>query len=94
MSKYIYRNFYCFNNAIRHFLKMDSIKYPTDIDFGNSTTYQNEISWSEPFEIHIRKSFDSDDKYRRIRMPNILNFNYALSMYESMYCILEYVQFS
>lgn len=60
-------NLYNFKNPIRHFIDIESLWFPTD-----DVSYEiNKLSWTEPFSFRIKKQ---DDKYRTLKVPNILNF--------------------
>lgn len=63
-------NLYNFKNSVKFFFDIDSIKLPVDIA---SFDIKN-ICWAEPFNFRVKKQ---DDKYRTIKMPNILNFTRA-----------------
>lgn len=65
-------NLYNFKNSVKHFLDIDSLKFPSDI----STFEISKLSWVEPFNFRVKKQ---EDKHRTLKMPNILNF---LAAYE------------
>lgn len=60
-------NLYNFKNPIKHFLNIDSITFPEDINNYNI----KKLCWTRPIKFRVKKS---DDKYRTLKMPNILNF--------------------
>jgi len=60
-------NLYNFKNPIRHFIDIESLWFPTD----DSSFEANKLSWTGPFSFRIKKQ---DDKYRTLKIPNILNF--------------------
>ena len=60
-------NLYNFKNPIRHFIDIESLWFPTD----DSSFEINKLSWTGPFSFRIKKQ---DDKYRTLKIPNILNF--------------------
>ena len=60
-------NLYNFKNPIRHFIDIELLWFPTD-----DNRYEiNRLSWTEPFPFRVKKH---DDKYRTLKLPNILNF--------------------
>ena len=59
-------NYYNFKNSIRHFINIDEIKFPFK---GNLS--KDELAWTQPINFRIRKE---NDKYRMLKIPNILNF--------------------
>lgn len=70
-------NIYNFKNPVRHFLNIDNLIFPTDI-----TTFEiNRLVWTEPFSFRIYKG---DDKYRTLKMPNILNLVAAYYYYRDL----------
>lgn len=72
-----FRNNYCFNNAVRHFLYIDDLIYPEFQDTGEN------LSWSSPIKLKIRKDYESNN-YRILKMPNILNFKYCYEYYKTL----------
>lgn len=67
-------NLYNFKNPVRHFLNIDNISLPIDI-----TTFPiNELCWTQPISFRIKKD---SDKYRTLKLPNILNFVRAYHYY-------------
>ncbi|NFL56933.1 hypothetical protein FDB79_15480 [Clostridium botulinum] len=62
-----FNNLYNFKNPVKHFIDVNSIILPNDID---SLDIKN-FSWVKPFNFRVRKQ---DDKYRILKIPNILNF--------------------
>ncbi|MGL4451788.1 MAG: hypothetical protein ACRCTZ_11415 [Sarcina sp.] len=63
-------NLYNFKNSIRHFVNINNVIFPEDISNFDKT----DLVWSEPFNFRIRKI---DDKYRMLKLPNVLNFRRA-----------------
>ncbi|MCB2339099.1 RNA-dependent RNA polymerase family protein [Clostridium estertheticum] len=68
-------NLYNFKNPVKHFLDVDSIILPNDIASFDITN----LSWVEPFNFRVKKH---DDKYRILKMPNILNFARAYEQFK------------
>ena len=69
-------NIYNFKNSIRHFITIDSIEVPfkiEEIEIGN-------LSYTEPINFRVRKE---DNKYRMLRIPNILNFFCAYERFKN-----------
>ncbi len=71
-------NYYNFRNPIRHFVDIDSIIYPTDIE---TFDVIDELCWTKPISFKI---FKANDKYRTIKLPNILNFARAYHYYKGL----------
>lgn len=69
-----YNNLYNFKNTIRHFVNINSLIYPNDIEVFSI----NKLAWSAPFKYRVRKSSDS---FRTLKIPNVLVFAAA---YEKM----------
>lgn len=69
-----YNNLYNFKNTIRHFININSLIFPDNIE---SFDIDN-LAWSEPFKYRVRKSADS---FRTLKIPNILVF---VAAYEQM----------
>lgn len=67
-------NLYNFKNTIRHFINIDNLSYPSDI----SSFDTSDLCWTAPIPYRIKKD---GDKYRTIKMPNILNFARAYNYY-------------
>lgn len=59
-------NIYNFKNPVKHFLNIDNMIFPADI----ATFKIAKLDWTEPFNFRIRKD---NDKYRTLKMPNVLN---------------------
>lgn len=59
-------NIYNFKNPVKHFLNIDNMIFPADI----ATFKIDKLDWTEPFNFRIRKD---NDKYRTLKMPNVLN---------------------
>ncbi|WEZ61656.1 hypothetical protein [Bacillus subtilis] len=70
-------NLYNFKNAVKHFLDVDNLKMPQEI----SSLDINTLSWSEPFKFRVKKQ---EDKYRTLKMPNILNFVAAYEHFKDL----------
>lgn len=64
-------NLYNFKNPIRHFLNLDNINEPQNIEIYNLEN----LSWTAPIKFRIRKT---ENSYRTLKFPNILNFLVAL----------------
>ncbi len=71
MSK---NNLYNFKNPIRHFLRIDDIM----VDLQNINV--RNLSWTVPIKFKIRKD---REKFRILKLPNILNFSFALKEFQS-----------
>lgn len=69
-----YNNLYNFKNTIRHFININSLIFPDDIE----TFSTNKLAWSAPFKYRVRKSSDS---FRTLKIPNVLAF---VAAYEKM----------
>ena len=69
-----YNNLYNFKNTIRHFVNINSLRFPEDIDAFDI----KKLAWSAPFKYRVRKSSDS---FRTLKIPNALVFAAA---YEKM----------
>ena len=69
---------YNFRNPVRHFIDIDHLEYPQDI-----TTFKpiRELCWTKPVAFRIYKE---DDRFRTIKMPNILNYVRALKYYSGL----------
>lgn len=65
---------YNFKNPIRHFINIDSLNYPNDI----SSFSTEELCWTTPINFRIKKE---GDKYRTLKLPNILSFVRAYHYY-------------
>lgn len=72
----ILNNFYNFKNPVKHFLDIDKIKLPDNI----SSFDLEKLCWVAPFNFRVKKQ---DNKYRIIKMPNILNFAGAYEEFEA-----------
>jgi len=70
-------NVYNFKNPVKNFLNIDNMIFPDDI---NSFDIKKLI-WVEPINFRIHKN---DDKFRTLKMPNILNFVAAYEYYKGM----------
>lgn len=78
-------NVYNFKNSIRFFMNIDQIKYPDNI----STFAIENLSWSKPFKFRIKKE---KDKYRTLKIPNILNFASSYNYYSTKINNFENIQ--
>ena len=70
-------NLYNFKNAVRHFVNIDLLKYPADIE--NFRT--RELCWTMPISFNVQKG---NDKYRTLKIPNVLNFVRAYHYYSGL----------
>ncbi|MDR4914120.1 hypothetical protein RGU76_03095 [Bacillus pseudomycoides] len=70
-------NLYNFKNAVKHFLDIDTLKLPTDI----SSFDIKKLIWVQPFNFRVKKQ---EDKYRTLKMPNILNFVVAYEHFKDL----------
>ena len=71
-------NNYNFRNPVRHFINIDNLYYPSDI---SSFDPVDELCWTKPIAFRIYKA---DDKFRVIKMPNILNYVRAYYYYKEL----------
>lgn len=69
-----YNNLYNFKNTIRHFVNINNLIFPDDIESFDI----KKLAWSAPFKYRVRKTKDS---FRTLKIPNILVFAAA---YEKM----------
>lgn len=69
-------NLYNFKNPVRHFLNLDNIIIPTNIN----CVELNGISWTTPIKFRIKKD---EINYRILKFPNILNFICTLREFEN-----------
>lgn len=70
-------NIYNFKNPVKHFLNIDGLIFPNNIssfDIGS-------LDWAEPVAFRIHKD---GDKYRTLKMPNILNLVAAYHHFKNM----------
>ena len=67
-------NLYNFKNTIRHFINIDNLSYPSDISYFDTSN----LCWTTPITYRIKKD---GDKYRAIKIPNVLNFTRAYYYY-------------
>ncbi|MGG1689419.1 reverse transcriptase domain-containing protein [Heyndrickxia ginsengihumi] len=70
-------NLYNFKNPVKHFLDIDNLNMPEDI---SSFDIKN-LSWTEPFKFRVKKQ---EDKFRTLKMPNILNFVAAFEHFRDL----------
>ena len=71
-------NNYNFRNSVRHFINIDQLDYPADISTFDPI---DELCWTKPISFRIYKA---DDRFRTIKMPNILNYVRALNYYNGL----------
>ncbi|WP_010240078.1 hypothetical protein [Clostridium arbusti] len=69
-------NFYNFKNTIRYFLNINNINYP----FENGEIKIENLAWTQPMNFRVRKE---DNKYRILKIPNILNFICSYERFKS-----------
>lgn len=67
-------NLYNFKNTVRHFINIDSLECGDDVDSFNIA----ELCWTMPIAFNVQKGHD---KYRTLKIPNILNFARAYNYY-------------
>ncbi|WP_252243425.1 MULTISPECIES: hypothetical protein [unclassified Clostridium] len=70
-------NVYNFKNPVKHFLDIDSLKMPGNIE----ALRLYDLSWTESFKFRVKKS---DSKFRTLKIPNILNFVRAYYFYNDL----------
>ena len=70
-------NLYNFKNSIKHFINIDSLNFPNNI---SSFGLENLI-WTKPFNFRVKKQ---GDKYRTLKIPNILNFVAAYEHFKNL----------
>lgn len=70
-------NLYNFKNPVKNFLDIDNIKLPDDLDSFDI----KKLCWAKPFNFRVKKQ---DDKYRTLKMPNILNFARAYKYFKDI----------
>lgn len=69
-------NFYNFKNSIKHFIDINKIKFT----FKEGEIDKEKLAWTEPINFRIRKE---NNKYRMLKIPNILNFICAYEKFKS-----------
>lgn len=69
-----YNNLYNFKNTIRHFVNINNLIFPDDIE----SFEISKLAWSAPFKYRIRKDTNI---FRTLKIPNILVF---VAAYEKM----------
>ena len=74
--KLVLNNAYNFRNPVRHFINVDGLEYPNDISGFNPIS---ELSWTRPVYFRIYKT---ENSFRVIKFPNILNFARAYEYYK------------
>lgn len=72
-----YNNVYNFKNPVKHFLNVNDLIFPEDIEHYDIS----KLEWSAPISFRIYKD---TDKFRTLKMPNILNFVAAYHYYRDM----------
>ncbi|QHE62593.1 hypothetical protein FHE72_17355 [Rossellomorea vietnamensis] len=70
-----FNNFYNFKNPVRHFLNMNNLHFQPKSD----ELKISDISWTNPINFRVRKE---DNKFRTLKMPNILNFFYSYNRFK------------
>ena len=70
-------NIYNFKNPVKHFINIDELAFPQDIQNFNL----DKLVWTEPIKFRIRKD---EEKYRVLKLPNILNLVAAYYHYKDM----------
>lgn len=70
-------NLYNFKNPVKNFLDIDNIKLLDDLD----SFSLNKLCWTKPFNFRVKKQ---NDKYRILKMPNILNFARSYEYFKDM----------
>lgn len=70
-------NLYNFKNPVKNFLDIDGLKFADDI----GTWGIEKLCWTKPFNFRVKKQ---GDKYRTIKMPNIINFKKAYLHFNDM----------
>ena len=70
-------NLYNFKNPVKNFLDIDRLKFPDNVSHFDL----EELCWVETFRFRVKKQ---DDKYRTLKMPNILNFVCAYEHFKDM----------
>lgn len=70
-------NLYNFKNPVKHFLNIDDLESSKDI----SSFIIKDLSWVSPFNFRVKKT---EDKYRTLKMPNILNFLVAYEHFKDL----------
>lgn len=74
-----YNNLYNFKNTIRHFINIDSLVFPDDIEVFDIS----KLAWSTPFKYRVRKSSDA---FRTLKIPNVLVFAAAYEKMKDLPC--------
>ena len=62
-----YNNLYNFKNTIRHFVDIDLMEVPSDIDQYDT----RRLAWTCPFKYRVRKG---DNSFRTLKIPNVFTF--------------------
>ncbi|MGM9978164.1 MAG: RNA-directed DNA polymerase [Clostridium sp.] len=68
-------NLYNFKNSIRHFININNLKY----SFKDNEIKIDNLAWTQPINFRIRKE---NDKYRILKIPNVLNFICAYNRFK------------
>ena len=71
-------NFYNFKNSIKHFIDIDKMNFT----FEKNEIDKEKLAWTEPINFRIRKE---NNKYRILKIPNILNFICAYKKFKNYY---------
>lgn len=70
-------NLYNFKNPVKNFLDIDRMKLPHNVSLFDL----EKLCWVEPINFRVKKR---DNKYRTLKMPNILNFVCAYNHFKDM----------
>jgi hypothetical protein len=76
-------NFYNFKNPVRHFLNIDNVRFQSKADELDI----KDLSWTQPINFRVRKE---DNKYRTLKMPNILNFYCSYNRFKDSSNFLDF----
>lgn len=69
--------YYNFKNPIRHYINIDNLHYPQDIETFDIT----ELSWTHPIPFRQTKNITT---YRTLKLPNILSFVRSYHYYKEL----------
>lgn len=70
-------NLYNFKNPVKNFLNINELEFPNSV--ANFILW--DLCWAEPFNFRVKKH---GNKYRTLKMPNILNFNRAYEHFKNL----------
>ena len=70
-------NLYNFKNTIKHFINIETMRLPNNL----STIDISSLSWVEPINFRVKKN---TDKFRTLKIPNILNFVAAYEHFKNI----------